>query len=117
MAAGLEKDFESLLSMAIEVKHDNTDEFMKYFKGRVDGFASKYFDSAVRKLDMTEPEIAPSLPGSMEPSSLTSGLHGDGTIHIYIKEKDSGLSVGLREDGTLIVKVDESKRSMVAGSG
>lgn len=46
---------------------------------------------------------------------LAAGLHRDETIHIYVKEKDSGLSVGLLEDGTLIVKVDESMRTMVAG--
>lgn len=46
---------------------------------------------------------------------LTAGLHRDGTIHIYVKEKDSGLSVGLLEDGTLVVKVDESMRTMIAG--
>jgi hypothetical protein len=44
-----------------------------------------------------------------------AGLHQDGTIHIYIKEKDSGLSVGLLEDETLVVKVDESMRTMIAG--
>lgn len=46
---------------------------------------------------------------------LAAGLHRDGTIHIYVKEKDSGLSVGLLDDGTLIVKVDESKRAMKVG--
>ena len=46
---------------------------------------------------------------------LAAGLNRDGTIHIYVKEKDSGLSVGLLEDGTLVVKVDESMRTMIAG--
>jgi hypothetical protein len=46
---------------------------------------------------------------------LAAELHRDGTIHIYVKEKDSGLSVGLLEDGTLVVKVDESMRTMIAG--
>lgn len=44
-----------------------------------------------------------------------AGLHRDGTIHIYVDEKDSGLGVGLLEDGTLVVKVDESMRTMIAG--
>ncbi len=43
---------------------------------------------------------------------LASGLHRDGTIHIYVKGADSGLSIGLEDDGTLWVRVDESKRAM-----
>lgn len=39
----LKEDMETLLSMAIEVKKNNTDEFMTYFKGRVNGLISKYF--------------------------------------------------------------------------
>lgn len=47
---------------------------------------------------------------------LASGLHRDGTIHIYVHEEDSGLSVGLEDDGTLVVRVDESKRAIRARS-
>lgn len=39
----LKGDMETLLSMAIEVKKINTDEFMIYFRGRVNGLVSKYF--------------------------------------------------------------------------
>ena len=49
------------------------------------------------------------------PLPLTSELHRDGTIHIYVKEKDSGLSVGLLDDGTLIIEVGESKRAVKVG--
>lgn len=40
----LKEDFETLLSMAIEVKKNNTDRFMIYFRGRVNGLVSKYFE-------------------------------------------------------------------------
>ena len=36
-------DFEELLSLAIEVKKNNTDEFMIYFRKRVSALSSKYF--------------------------------------------------------------------------
>lgn len=36
-------DFETLLSLAVEVKKNNTDEFMTCFRERVSGFISKYF--------------------------------------------------------------------------
>lgn len=62
------------------------------------------------------PHLIADADGTQEGATpLAAGLHRDGTIHIYVKEKDSGLSVGLLEDGTLIVKVDESMRTMVAG--
>ena len=40
----LQEDFEHLLSLAIEVKKDNTDEFMADFRERVSGLVSKYFE-------------------------------------------------------------------------
>lgn len=40
----LKGDMETLLSLAVEVKKNNTDEFMIYFKGRVNGLVSKYFE-------------------------------------------------------------------------
>ena len=43
---------------------------------------------------------------------LAAGLHRDGTLHIYVHGKDSGVSVGLEADDTLWVRVDESKRAM-----
>ena len=42
----LKEDMETLLSMAVEVKKNNTDRFMIYFKGRVNGLVSKYFEGA-----------------------------------------------------------------------
>ena len=42
----LKEDMETLLSMAIEVKKHNTDEFMTYFRERVSGLVSKYFEGA-----------------------------------------------------------------------
>lgn len=40
----LRGDFENLLSLSVEVKKNNTDEFMTYFRERVSGLVSKYFD-------------------------------------------------------------------------
>ena len=39
----LKEDFEALLSLSVEVKKNNTDEFMTYFRDRIDDFVSKYF--------------------------------------------------------------------------
>lgn len=45
---------------------------------------------------------------------LAAGLHTDGTIHIYVYEKDSGLRIGLDTDGIgLVIKVDESARKLM----
>lgn len=39
---------------------------------------------------------------------LAAGLHHDGTIHIYVDEKDSGMRIGRNVAGTgLIVEVDK----------
>ena len=40
----LQEDFENLLSLAVEVKKDNTDKFMTDYRERVSGLVSKYFD-------------------------------------------------------------------------
>ena len=40
----LKGDMETLLSMAVEVKKNNTDKFMTYYRERVSGLVSKYFD-------------------------------------------------------------------------
>ena len=40
----LKEDFETLLSLSVEVKKNNTDEFMTYFRERIDGLVSKYFE-------------------------------------------------------------------------
>lgn len=45
------------------------------------------------------------------PIPLSAGLHEDGTIHIYVYEKDSGLRIGLDTDKSgLVIRVDESAR-------
>lgn len=43
---------------------------------------------------------------------LAAGLHADGTVHVYVYEKDSGLRIGLDPDGSvgLIIHYDESAR-------
>ena len=46
---------------------------------------------------------------------LASGMHRDGTIHIYTDGDDSGLWVGLDGKGGLIVGVNESTRMAAKG--
>ena len=40
----MKEDFETLLSLLVEVKKNNTDEFMVYFMERIDELVSKYFE-------------------------------------------------------------------------
>ena len=46
---------------------------------------------------------------------LAAGLHQDGTLHIYVYGKDSGLRIRLNDEGGLIVHVDESVRLAKGG--
>lgn len=45
---------------------------------------------------------------------LAAGLHRDGTIHVYVYDRDSGLRIGLEDDGIgLVIRVDESARNLM----